>query len=159
MKKCKVVPDLKCVRTNYFRFAGSTFNIYNDSSEAAKKLQKKCKCLPDCLLNNYPSEISTGALYREYSFNSLSFFKDINLTDQTLIHIFFNDLISTHYRKDMYQNWLGVLAAFGGISYLFSLIFFSLKFLTSFFISEKAYSDCFLGFPWSRVLSWSTFSP
>lgn len=119
VKKCKIVPDLKCVRANFFRFAGSTFNIFNDSSEIAIKLQKKCKCLPDCLLNAYPSEVSTGSLFREYSFNSLSFFKDINLTDQTLIHIFFNDLISTHYRKDMYQNWLGVLAAFGGISYLF----------------------------------------
>jgi hypothetical protein len=62
----------------------------------------------------YPSEVSTGTLFREFSRNSLSFFKDINLTDQTLVHVFFNDLISTHYRKDMYQNWLGVLAAFGG---------------------------------------------
>ena len=138
MKKCKIVPDLKCVRANFFRFAGSTFNIFNDSSEAAIKLQKKCKCLPDCLLNAYPAEVSTGSLFREYSFNSLSFFKDINLTDQTLIHIFFNDLISTHYRKDMYQNWLGVLAAFGGMSYLFSLIFFFfLKFLTSFYLFSE----------------------
>jgi amiloride-sensitive sodium channel len=58
--------------------------------------------------------VSTGALFRDFSRNSLSFFKDINLTDQALVHVFFNDLISTHYRKDMYQNWLGVLAAFGG---------------------------------------------
>lgn len=29
-----------------------------------------------------------------------------------MIHIFFNDLVSTHYRKDIYQNWLGVLGKF-----------------------------------------------
>ena len=68
---------------------------------------------------SYPAEISTGPLNRNFSHNSVSFFKDISLTDQTLVHIFFTDLIATHYRKDMYQNWLGVLAAFGGLLGLF----------------------------------------
>lgn len=107
-------PDLKCIRENYLRFAGSTFELQNGTLAASKWVQGKCECLPDCLLNAYPSEVSTGQLVRDYSRNSLSFFKDVNITDQSLVHIFFNDLISTHYRKDMYQNWLGVLAAFGG---------------------------------------------
>lgn len=114
VKKCKMSPDLKCIRENYLRFAGSTFELQNGTLAASKWVQEKCECLPDCLLNAYPSEVSTGQLVRDYSRNSLSFFKDVNITDQSLVHIFFNDLISTHYRKDMYQNWLGVLAAFGG---------------------------------------------
>lgn len=116
--KCKMT-NLKCVRANSIRFAGSTFQINNDTSENARNLRAKCRCLPDCTFFTYPSEISTGSLIREFSHNSLSFFKDTNLTDETLVHVFFNDLIATHYRKDMYQNWLGVLAAFGGLLGLF----------------------------------------
>lgn len=78
------------------------------------------KNFKEILFFSYPAEVSTGPLIRNYSHNSLSFFKDTNLGDQqTLVHIFFIDLISTHYRKDMYQNWLGVLAAFGGLLGLF----------------------------------------
>lgn len=133
-----MAPDLKCVRQNYHLFSGSVFNIYNDTSETARKLQTKCECLPDCLLNAYPSEISTGGLSREFSANSLSFFKDINVTDQTLIHIFFNDLISTNYRKDMYQNWLGVLAAFGGNLFIRFLGLVAFQYVFAIFFKKYA---------------------
>lgn len=116
--KCKMT-QLKCIRSSGIRFAGSTFQLNNDSSENSRNLVKKCRCLPDCTFFTYPSEISTGPLVRRYSQNKLSLFKDTNLTDQALVHIFFTDLIATHYRKDMYQNWLGVLAAFGGLLGLF----------------------------------------
>lgn len=116
--KCKMT-QLKCVRDNSARFAGSTFQIKNDSSENTTNMKAKCRCLPDCTFYAYPSEISAGTFKRDFSYNSISFFKDTNLTDQSLVHVFFNDLISTHYRKDMYQNWLGVLAAIGGLLGLF----------------------------------------
>lgn len=45
--------------------------------------------------------------------------KDVTLTDQSLVHVFFNDLVSTRYRMDIFQNWLGTLATFGGILGLF----------------------------------------
>jgi hypothetical protein len=83
------------------------------------KLTHKIWTKPFLGSSSYPSEISTGPLKRNYSFNSVSFFKDTHLTDQALVHIFFTDLIATHYRKDMYQNWLGILAAFGGLLGLF----------------------------------------
>lgn len=116
--KCKMT-GVKCIRDRMSSFAGSVFDFANDTSAASEALRRKCNCLPDCTFYSYPAEISSGSLVRDFSFNSLSFFKDVNLTDQTLIHVFFNDLIATHYRKDMYQNWLGILAAFGGLLGLF----------------------------------------
>lgn len=35
--------------------------------------------------------------------------KDVKLQDESLIHVYFNDLVSTLYRKDIYQNWLSIL--------------------------------------------------
>lgn len=116
--KCKMA-QMKCIRSNYARFSGSMFQMKNDSSESAGIMRAKCHCLPDCTYYAYPSEISAGRFKRDFTYNSVSFFKDTNLTDQSLVHVFFNDLISTHYRKDMYQNWLGVLAAIGGLLGLF----------------------------------------
>lgn len=68
---------------------------------------------------SYPGEVSSGDFNRNFSYNALSFFKDITITDHSLVHIYFVDLTSTKYRKDMYQNWLGILAAFGGLLGLF----------------------------------------
>lgn len=39
----------------------------------------------------------------------LDFSHGINLTDHTSISVFFADLVSTRYRKDIYQNWLSLL--------------------------------------------------
>ncbi len=129
MQKCKMVPDLNCIRENFKRFAGSTFKLGNETTMDQKWVEEKCECLPDCVFYAYPSEVSTGTLYRDFSQrNSLSFFKDINVTDQTLVHIFFNDLISTHYRRDMYQNWLSILAAFGGKLYFIKIMKIGLRF-------------------------------
>lgn len=115
--KCRMT-QLKCARANASRFLGSTFQL-NNSSDMSGKFSGKCQCLPDCTFFTYPSEISTGTLDREFSFNGLSFFKDTNITDEVFLNVFFIDLVATHYRKDMYQNWLGVLAAFGGLLGLF----------------------------------------
>lgn len=41
--------------------------------------------------------------------------KDINVTDHTSVSVYFGDLVSTHYRKDIYQNWLSLL---GNLKYM-----------------------------------------
>lgn len=138
--KCKMT-QMRCVRSNSVKFAGSMFQISNDSSEVAVRLREKCRCISDCSFVTYPSEISTGTLDRRFSFNSISFFKDTNITDQSLVHIFFNDLIATHYRKDMYQNWLGVLAAFGGLLGLFLGFSLVTGFELVYFFTIRAFFD------------------
>lgn len=78
-----------------------------------------CNCLPDCRLFSYFTEISTGIMNRKYSISSQSFFQGITLTNHSIIHVFYSDLVSTRYRKDMFQNWQNVLAMFGGLTGLF----------------------------------------
>lgn len=43
----------------------------------------------------------------------------VKLQNQSIIHVFYNDIVSTRYRTDMYQNWMSVLAMFGGLTGLF----------------------------------------
>lgn len=37
------------------------------------------------------------------------FSNEINVTDHSSINVFFADLESIHYRRDVYQNWLNLL--------------------------------------------------
>ncbi|XP_052864392.1 sodium channel protein Nach-like [Anopheles cruzii] len=78
-----------------------------------------CGCLPACTKMQYPAEIITGPLNRRYSFNAMSFFKDIELKNQSLVHIYFADLTAIHYRMDIPQDSLGTLASVGGLLGLF----------------------------------------
>lgn len=106
-----------CV-ANYKSFYNGALPGVNSTS--ATLADSPCKCLPDCELYQYPSEISSGRLNRSFSFNSISFLwvlavrsvelnlikvsvsfssKDVKIEDQSLIHVYFIDLVSTRYRK------------------------------------------------------------
>lgn len=50
--------------------------------------------------------------------------KGINLTDHTSISVSFADLISTRYRKDIYQNWLSLLGKKQYVSTMLAITFF-----------------------------------
>lgn len=101
MNSCKM-SQLRCVQKSLRLFTGSVISKESINETSTEKalldMKKKCACSPDCTFYNYPSELSTIDFVRKYSFNSLSFFKGINITDQSLLHIFFSDLIATHYR-------------------------------------------------------------
>uniref|UniRef100_A0A182INY8 Uncharacterized protein n=1 Tax=Anopheles atroparvus TaxID=41427 RepID=A0A182INY8_ANOAO len=84
-----------------------------------RTIEPPCGCLPGCDKIQYSSEMVTGTMNRSFSYNSLSFFKDIELKHQSLVHIFYADLTATHFRTDIYEDSLGVLASFGGILGLF----------------------------------------
>lgn len=56
---------------------------------------------------------------------------DINLTDHITVSIFFADLMSTRYRKDIYQNWLSLFGKSGIIWLLRLIIIVFIYFLVS----------------------------
>ncbi|XP_035776394.1 sodium channel protein Nach-like [Anopheles albimanus] len=82
-------------------------------------VEPPCGCLPACDKIQYPAEMVTGTMDRNYSFNAISFFKDIELKNHSLVHVYMAGLTATHFRMDIYQDSLGTLASFGGILGLF----------------------------------------
>lgn len=40
-------------------------------------------------------------------------------SNQSLVHVFFSDYISTRYRRDLFQSWMQIIAMFGGLTGLF----------------------------------------
>lgn len=121
-KTCK--PDkIRCVKTQWPIFAGSVMGNNSKNieklTESEEFLKQKCNCLPNCQNYIYIVDETYNTLNRQNTFSSLSFFKDIEMMNQTLVHVYFNDLVATRYRKDVYSNWLVLLAAFGGLLGLF----------------------------------------
>jgi hypothetical protein len=117
---------IPCVKKAKYLYGGSippenvTTNATNSYEDKEKKeIFLQCDCMPDCEINSYPAETTFGPFDRTTSINNLVFFKDIGLTNHSIAHVYFTDLIATRYRQDMFQNWLGVFAAFGGVLGLF----------------------------------------
>ncbi|XP_075150394.1 pickpocket 16 [Haematobia irritans] len=109
------VQDLKCVIKNRIIFT-KALNDYNTTLSAVKTTQKfPCDCLPDCQSNRFMSEITMGRLNVKLLFQNEDVERAPNDTNNILLHIFFSDLMSTRYRKEVYQNWLSALASFGGL--------------------------------------------
>ncbi|XP_063394136.1 sodium channel protein Nach-like [Cydia fagiglandana] len=73
------------------------------------------QCLPECEHYDYPLEVALGMLAKQSKLNGIAFFNDVNLDNRSLLNVFFNDLVSTRYRRDVYLNWQNILASFGGL--------------------------------------------
>ncbi|XP_053673786.1 sodium channel protein Nach-like [Anopheles nili] len=119
LRNCEV-RDMECLMRlrDLYQAAVPTVNASVERL-SERRIVPPCGCLPGCDKIQYPSEMVTSAMSRNYSYNALSFFKDIKLRNHSLVHIYFADLTATHFRMDIYQDSLGVLASFGGILGLF----------------------------------------
>ncbi|XP_061398251.1 pickpocket protein 11-like [Musca vetustissima] len=92
-----------------------------------------CDCYPLCDFNMYSTFEDSGKLNREYSLTDLRFFKNINVTNHIVLHVFYANLYAERLRFDVYENWLTFIGTFGGITGLhmgysfvsgFEMIFF-----------------------------------
>ncbi|XP_013179124.1 PREDICTED: sodium channel protein Nach-like [Papilio xuthus] len=80
-----------------------------------KILKDFTKCLPECEHFDYPLEVAFGQLAMNLPLNRLPLLHHVNLENRSLLNVFFNDLVSTRYRRDVYLNWQNILASFGGL--------------------------------------------
>ncbi|XP_058816379.1 sodium channel protein Nach-like [Topomyia yanbarensis] len=135
--------DMECLMANkeLYQSAVPTFNL--SITETRDDVPSPCRCLPSCEMVQYPVEMSSGRLNRTFSYNSAAFFKDINLKDHSVVHVYFNDLVSTRFRKDKSQSCLGVLASFGGILGLFLGFSIITGFEVIYFFSIRVLFDVF----------------
>ncbi|XP_061398250.1 sodium channel protein Nach [Musca vetustissima] len=109
------VDDVLCVLKYRVVFTRA-LNDNNATLSAVRNTAKfPCNCLPDCQSNNYVSEITMGRLNVRLLFQNEDVERPPDDTNNILLHIFFSDLMSTRYRKEVYQNWLSALASFGGL--------------------------------------------
>ncbi|CAK1588616.1 unnamed protein product [Parnassius mnemosyne] len=70
------------------------------------------KCLPECEHFDYPLEVAVGNLATNLPLNGLSFFNVVDLENQSVLNVFFDDLVSTRYRRDVYFNWQNLLGMY-----------------------------------------------
>ncbi|KAJ2954287.1 hypothetical protein O0L34_g2536 [Tuta absoluta] len=99
--------DLDCLQG----FIGN----YINRTRSGKSHEQHLVCLPECEHYDYPLEVALGKLATNVQLEELPFFSDVPLDNHSLVNVFFNDLVSTRYRRDVYLNWQNLLASFGGL--------------------------------------------
>ncbi|XP_068626320.1 sodium channel protein Nach-like [Battus philenor] len=99
--------DIECLENNI---------LPASDLEMRKELLKEyVECLPECEHFDYPLEVALGNIANDVPLNGLPFYQNINLKNRSILNVFFNDLVSTRYRRDVYLNWQNILASFGGL--------------------------------------------
>ncbi|XP_046736820.1 sodium channel protein Nach-like [Diprion similis] len=110
-----------------------------------------CKCIPDCNLFSYPLESSSGILDRSNAHHDLAFYKDVDIKNHSILHVFFSDLVSTQYRRDVYYNWHNLFASFGGLLGLFAGFSLMSAFELIYFFSIRLIADLWTGDKKERI--------
>ncbi|XP_015117533.1 sodium channel protein Nach [Diachasma alloeum] len=144
--------DVRCLNYNKGRFETSFPGTQLSSSIITTSpylsdSSRPCGCQPDCLLYRYPVEESSGALDRSNSYNQRDIFHDLDIKNQSLVHIFFSDLVSIQYRRNISYDWRNLFASFGGLLGLFAgfslmsgfeiIYFFIVRLITDTYMRNK----------------------
>ncbi|XP_064076452.1 sodium channel protein Nach-like [Vanessa tameamea] len=173
MKTCNCVPfyfpqkdygricnfhDIECLE-KVINPAWLNDNGENDNNHKNDDQNNLVNCMPECEHFDYPLEVALGRLSKHIPLSATAFFDNIVLENRSVVNVFFNDLVATRYRRDVYLNWQNILAAFGGLLSLmlgFTLIsgfdfvlFFSFKVIydsiSRLFIGDEHYNSSFTG--------------
>ncbi|XP_076376992.1 sodium channel protein Nach [Megalopta genalis] len=87
-------------------------------------MKMPCSCKTDCNFYLYSVEKSEGILNNRVSHVGLKYSnydgENNSWNNQSIIHIFFGDLVSIQYRRDIRYSWRHVFATFGGLLGLFA---------------------------------------
>ncbi|XP_066589222.1 sodium channel protein Nach-like [Prorops nasuta] len=119
--------DIRCL-IKYKHLYDTSWPIINNASHTKfgiiDSLERPCGCIPDCNLYRYPLESSQGTLSKNIYYTNDSFTRDsntgFNIFNYSIVHIFFGDLVSIQYRRNVQYDWRNLFASFGGLLGLFS---------------------------------------
>ncbi|XP_003395943.2 sodium channel protein Nach [Bombus terrestris] len=164
-KKCGCIPyyypqndtrvcnlrDVECLET--FKFWYDTSWPGTDMSPKTLQLveldtkERPCNCKPDCNFYRYIMENSAGNLDKRVYYDGLTYttYSSEGKTwkNQSIIHIFFGDLVSIQFRRDMHYSWRHLFATFGGLLGVFAgFSFMSIFEIIYFFIIRVLTDAC-----------------
>ncbi|XP_012137115.2 sodium channel protein Nach [Megachile rotundata] len=147
--------DIECLETYKYWYDTSwpgtdmspnivSFTELNDN-------RRPCGCPADCNFYNYFVQNSVGNLDKRIYYNGLTYTnnrsKGNTWKNQSVIHIFFGDLVSVQYRRDKYNTWRHMFATFGGLLGLFAgfslmsvaeiIYFFIIRVITEMFTNKE----------------------
>uniref|UniRef100_A0A336LWG6 CSON006192 protein n=1 Tax=Culicoides sonorensis TaxID=179676 RepID=A0A336LWG6_CULSO len=69
-----------------------------------------CNCLASCKYYQYTAEVSQGKANFNSSVKSQFYLRGFKPGNQSILHVFYTDIVTTVYRRDMFLNWMSVLA-------------------------------------------------
>ncbi|KAI4482325.1 hypothetical protein M0804_008876 [Polistes exclamans] len=170
-KKCDCIPyyfppsevrvcnlkDVKClsIHRSWYDTSWPGKNIDVEQVNLEKNLneidKRPCGCVPDCTLFRYPIDVSQGILDDNISFDGFHFLKKTKkykgFQNQSIIHVFFSDLVAIQYRRSVHYNWRNLFASFGGLLGLFVgfslmsgfelIYFFIIRIITDKFVKDN----------------------
>ncbi|KAH1013764.1 sodium channel protein Nach [Dendroctonus ponderosae] len=102
--------DLSCLNHN----RDAIFNITH-LKHAELFQDDKCNCPNNCEDFTYPLETSRGILDASFTTNPSMIFSNLHMENQTIIRIFFSDLLGIKYRRDVSFPWHSLMGNYGGI--------------------------------------------
>ncbi|XP_021941869.1 sodium channel protein Nach-like isoform X2 [Zootermopsis nevadensis] len=74
----------------------------------------ECNCHPTCTDVTYSTEISESTFFKS-EYDQTNFFKEVLITNHSILHVYFKDLSVLRFRRDVIYSWNDLLASFGGI--------------------------------------------
>ncbi|XP_033609232.1 sodium channel protein Nach [Cryptotermes secundus] len=74
----------------------------------------QCECHPTCTDVTYSTEISESNFFKS-EYDQTNFFKEVPITNHSILHVYFKDLSVLRFRRDVIYSWNDLLASFGGI--------------------------------------------
>ncbi|XP_068085172.1 sodium channel protein Nach-like [Anabrus simplex] len=111
-RECDLL-DVKCLADNR--------HIFNNLKSptpilglADNENAMSCDCHPTCMDVEYSTEMSQGEFFKS-EYDRTHFFKEVTITNHSILHVYFKGLSSIRYRRDRIYNWNDLLASFGGI--------------------------------------------
>ncbi|KAJ8678553.1 hypothetical protein QAD02_014340 [Eretmocerus hayati] len=119
--KCGCIPYYMAQNAAYdTSWPGIEINSVDLTHSSIDLSNRPCGCLLDCTLARYPVDSTTGILsMSKFDDDQLFWRKVVENKNTSLINVFFTDLVSIQYRRDVYYNWKNLFASFGGLLGLF----------------------------------------
>ncbi|XP_034473934.1 pickpocket protein 11 [Drosophila innubila] len=84
------------------------FKCLQEQNFSWKDLQMNCNCLPTCQFSRYEvhSDVANLDATHPMPYTNNGFFNNLNVSDDLILHIYFDSMSAEQLRLDVFENWL-----------------------------------------------------